>query len=300
MLHNTNTCNYSKSTTQIIAMMLELYPAALYIQDVHGRTPLHYVIRECAPYSILHMICNRLSLCGTAAAPASLENELLLSDMLDLPRDVMKLVLSFIPNPGLMKDKVNGSTPLSLASSSSDCSSSDSSNKVFVLEKLLCIAPGACSIPDSCGYIPLHYTCRVNCHLSTRVIGPLICAAPNTPTIPDKNGNLPLHHICNAPFQHDVSYFLEAVCMLIDSYPEAASLVNKDGKTPLHYACHTSLSVRVVWEIWRANPDSLYNEDGHGMTPLQYARSPHKFANAMMNHRILQLLFRIRGDEIQP
>lgn len=279
---------YTKTgAVNIIAMMLELYPAALYIQDEHGRTPLHYAIREVAPYTILELICNRL--CFFSATDDININRL--SHMLRLPNDVTQHVLSFIPNPGLMKDNVNGSTPLLLASSSSDNLLQSS-----LLEKLLCIAPSACSIPDLCGYIPLHYICRVNCYLSTDVIEPLICAAPNTVMVSDKNGNTPLHHICKAPFQHDDSYFLEAVRMLIDSYPDAASMMNKDGKTPLHNACHTSLSAGVVWEIWCANPNSLFNEDGRGMTPLQYARSPHQFANPMMNRRILQMLFRIRGE----
>jgi ankyrin repeat protein len=133
-----------------------------------------------------------------------------------------------------------------------------------VAQCLLDTHPAAASLPDSAGYLPLHWAVN-NDSVDMSVIKSLLQKCPSAASTPSsKNKTLPLHWCVNRSEPN-----LALVKELITSYPEAISTPCDHGWLPLHYCVNRAkVSLTILRLLLDRHPAGASHRNSDGQMPL--------------------------------
>ena len=127
-----------------------------------------------------------------------------------------------------------------------------------------CEQDNSSSLTGQGGNLPFHELCKNNPPFS--ILKQIYQANPSAISTKGEHGCLPLHHAVSNGASADIVEFL------LTENVEGAYDADDTRSLPLHLACKWSacpVSIRVLLAI---NPEALGTKDGHGYSPLEYAR----------------------------
>jgi Ion transport protein len=134
-----------------------------------------------------------------------------------------------------------------------------------VINTMLEFGAEALDMPDTFGWLPLHYACA--CGASSEVIMRFNEESPFSKTVVDRRGRAPIHFaLSNLGSRRTITP--EIVASLINT--GSSTYPDDTGMLPLHYACAYGADDEVIQALIEANPDGLLAMDDRGRTPLVF------------------------------
>ena len=283
-------------SSEIVDLLLKMYPKSAKIPDNDGRFPLHLACRHGAPFPLFQVVFQTFP--QAVLLPSVKDRYPLHMACLHNKRPEVILFLVDRAPQAIAHQDTSGLTPLHLV-----CASSPQAD---VIDALLYHDQGHQAIRlrthGETGFLPLHLACKNGAlHF---VVRRLVEAWPEAVRIPDAEQKwLPLHHAC-------ARLDINVLDTLVQTYPESVWIQDTCGRVPfqiaydrnasvnflrklvpsgeplLHFCIKNAMEERYVHSLLMRCPEELLMTDSSGSLPLHCAcavRPP--------NLDILDLLF---------
>lgn len=161
-----------------------------------------------------------------------------------------------------------------------------SQDRAQVIMHILEHTPGAATIKNSHGNLPIHAICSRNVRFDKaakdRLRKALAEAYPAGLLTQSKRGKTPLH-ILMGDASVDITYFF------LQHGSEAVFLKDDQGHLPIHEAARYKPALKQMQALLKWNPSSIAEKTGAGMTVLELAEKSTQFpkiARAMLENAL--------------
>lgn len=279
------------ASPNVIRILLQAYPRAAQMLSVHGVMPLHYACEN--NNTSLEVIQVLLDANPEAAkvtsSLGSLPLHLACKNSSSL--EVLDLLLQAYPHSIHVKNR-QGDLPSSILHHQNAKKLFGVVPCMFLLHEavlrglsthlitlLLQAFPESCTMQDTHGMTPLHYSCmKSTAELSIHTVMLLIDGNPESCSIvnqegktplqllkqtlstPDDNGRLFLHHWASSSssFQEGIASSTKSLRFLVEVYSEGIFLPDNHGMLPFHHAClNTTSSLDILMLFLHIHPESI-------------------------------------------